>query len=347
MPRLARPLLACLLLCTLARPGWAEDSPEAAAATDPAASNAESPDETLSIERVPLPERSELDTRALQRQLELKEQQQLQAAEEDFLALWLPANSGEAKGAVILLPGDNESADWPQVIGPLRRKLPGGGWHSLSVTLPDANSEAPPVREAETESSAAEEAPETDATEEDTPSGEDTPAPEEGDETEQQLADAPAPTATPQTPEARREAHGKRVMARIEAAIALAEQQQAPSIVLLGHGSGAYWAAHYLSERQPENVRHLLLVSASLPSGYGPPLDELIPTLKLPTGDFYYKDQLPERQAASRRMQASKRQQHPTYIQIAMKALPGNRETEQEQLYRRIRGWLSLQVQDK
>jgi hypothetical protein len=46
-------------------------------------------------------------------------------------------------------------------------------------------------------------------------------------------------------------------------------------------------------------------------------------------------------------MQASKRQKHPSYIQIAMKALPGNRETEQEQLYRRIKGWLTLNIQAK
>ena len=30
-----------------------------------------------------------------------------------------------------------------------------------------------------------------------------------------------------------------------------------------------------------------------------------------------------------------------------MKALPGNREAEQEQLYRRIRGWLTLKLQVK
>ena len=130
-------------------------------------------------------------------------------------------------------------------------------------------------------------------------------------------------------------------------AIAFAAEQQARSIVLLGHGSGAYWAARYLAERQPAEVRNLLVVAANVPAGYSPPLDELIPQLQLATGDFYYKDQLLDRQAASRRMQASKRQKHPSYIQIAMKALPGNIEAEQEQLYRRLRGWLTLKIQAK
>lgn len=349
MHRLARSLLPFLLLYSLANLAWAEESQAAAPPTDSAASDNDAAGETPSLERAPLPERSAVDSQALQRQLELKEQQTLQAGEDSFLALWLPANSGEAKGAVILLPGDNESADWPQVIGPLRRKLPDAGWHSLSLTLPDPNSEAPPLRQAETEPAAPTEAtPATDDSapgDEAAPPDEETPAPEEASETEQLVADSAEPADTADNAETRRTAHAERVLARIAAAITLAEQQQAASIVLLGHGSGAYWAARYLSERQPEQIRHLLLVSASLPAGYGPPLDELIPTLKLPTGDFYYKDQLNDRQAASRRMQASKRQQHPTYVQIAMKALPGNRETEQEQLYRRIRGWLTLQIQ--
>ncbi len=335
MHRLARFLLQFSLLCCLTNMTWAEESQE----TAPPADSAASP------ERVPVPERSEVDSQALQRQLALKEQQTLQAGEDSFLALWLPANSGEAKGAVIFLPGDNESADWPQVIGPLRRKLPDDGWHSLSVTLPDPKSEAPPLRHTEAESVTPTEA--TPPTDDSTPDDgaaqpdEETPAPEEASEAEQLLADGANDAET------RHKAHAERVMARIEAAITLAEQQQAPSIVLLGHGSGSYWAARYLNERQPKQIRHLLLVSATLPAGYGPPLDELIPTLKLPTGDFYYKDQLSDRQAASRRMQASKRQQHPTYIQIAMKALPGNPETAHEQLYRRIRGWLTLQIQGK
>ncbi len=156
----------------------------------------------------------------------------------------------------------------------------------------------------------------------------------------------PTASATPSLEE-RQKAHAERVLARIEASIGFAEQQQAKTIVLLGHGSGAYWAARYLAERKQAKVSNLLLVAAELPAGFTPPLDELIPQLQLATGDFYYKDQVADRQAALKRSQASKRQKHPAYIQVAMKALPGNREAEQEQLYRRIKGWLTLKVQAK
>ncbi|MHA5656568.1 DUF3530 family protein, partial [Pseudomonas aeruginosa] len=66
---------------------------------------------------------------------------------------------------------------------------------------------------------------------------------------------------------------------------------------------------------------------------------------KLATGDFYYRDARADREAARLRMQAGKRQKHPAYVQIVMQALPADPKAEQEQLYRRIRGWLSLHLQ--
>ena len=332
-------LFSLLLALLLVQPLQAEESDSATPEASP-----ETPAETP---RAPLPERSEVDATALEQRVEQKEQQQLKAGEEPFLALWLPANVAEPSGAVIIVPGDDESADWPQGVGPLRSKLPNGGWHSLSLTLPDPNSDAPPVRIAEpapTEEPAADAAP--------TPAenaAENSPA---ADEAAAQTTDSPLDSAeTAETKlkaiEEQRKAHAERVLARIEAAIGFAEQQQAKRIVLLGHGSGAYWAARYLAERKPDQIKNLLLVAAQLPAGYTPPLDELIPQLQLATGDFYYKDLATDRQAALKRSQASKRQKHPSYIQIAMKALPGNREAEQEQLYRRIRGWLTLKLEAK
>ncbi|RMH82057.1 DUF3530 family protein [Pseudomonas sp. AOB-7] len=319
MPARFSPLALALLL---ALPVLAEqqDSPPGSAAA------AETPSEDAAPERPALPERSVSEAQALEQRLEQREQQWLQAGDERFLALWLPANVGEPSGAVILLPGDAENADGATAVGPLRRKLPDGGWHSLSLTLPDPDHDAPPLRLPEPPTSAA-----TEAAADDEAPGEAEAAP----------SAAPDPTANDA---ARRSAHAQRLMARIDAGIAFARQQQASRIVLLGHGSGAYWAAQYLAERQPEDIHNLLLVAAAVPAGFSPPLDELVPQLELATGDFYYKDQAGDRQAALRRLQASKRVKHPTYVQVAMKALPGNRGIEQEQLYRRLRGWLSLNI---
>ena len=41
------------------------------------------------------------------------------------------------------------------------------------------------------------------------------------------------------------------------------------------------------------------------------------------------------------RVQAAKRTKNDGYKQVSLKTLPGNSSAEQEQLYRRVRGWLS------
>ena len=332
--------LTLLLPCTT--PTWAEEQAPAApaeaapATTDsPADASAETP-AAPPTEHVAVPERSENEAQALEQQLPNAEQQQLAASDGNFLALWKPANAAEASGVVILIPGDSESADWPQAIGPLRNKLPDVGWSSLSLTLPDPHDQAPQVAPAPAPSETANATAETDPAAPATDTAQDaTPA-----ATTQAIA---APEAGPLT-QATPEQHAERVLARIQAAVAFAQTQKPKRIVLLGHGSGGYWAARYLGSSPSPEVQNLLLVAATVPEGFSPPLEELVPGLKLAVGDFYYKDQPADRTAALKRQQASKRQTQPAYVQVAMKALPGNPATEQEQLFRRIRGWLSLDV---
>ena len=368
-----RTLLCLMLLLPLALPVQGENSvtpaADAAAAAPAAAAPAaaatptstepatdEAPAAEPEAASPTLDERSQVEAKALERQLPPGGQQQLQAGADTFLALWQPANVGEPSGVVILLPGDGESADAPRAIGPLRHKLPDVGWHSLSLTLPDPkDAPLPPVLPLATHEPEASAADASAPASEGTPTGEaaaaaatetqpgapESPADPSTSPAEANAVPAPAPLLTP---EEQSKAHAERVLARIEAGIAFAEQQQATTLVLLGHGSGAYWAARYLAERKPAQVKNLLLVAAEVPAGFSPPLEELVPGLQLATGDFFYKDQAVDRTAATTRLQASKRQKHPAYIQVAMKALPGNPAVEQEQLYRRIRGWLSLQI---
>jgi dienelactone hydrolase len=300
-------------------------------AADPAPAAEENTAEEKPLERQPLPERSQEEATALERKIPAQEQQQLQAGTDTYLALWKPANTAEPKGAVIIIPGTGETVDWPQAIGPLRRKLPDAEWSSLSITLPDLRSDviapriveaAPAPKPAETGSK--------DST---------TAAPIE------QVAGGEADVADKAVTEATEEqskADAERIFARIDAAIAFAEQQSARSIVVLGHGSGAYWAARYLSEKQPSQVEKLVMVAARTPVAATPGLAELTPTLKLPTADIFYKDKVLDRNAALERLQASKRLKSSAFNQVALKALPDTK-AEQEQLFRRVRGWLNPQ----
>jgi pimeloyl-ACP methyl ester carboxylesterase len=341
-----RQLLLCLLVAGLSSacvyaeetppstPASPADSPEAATEA-PAAADAQS---TPQVPRAAFIERSQAEAQALAQQLEAKQQQQLQGADESFLALWLPANVAEPSGVVVLLPGSEESADQPNSIGPLRRKLPDAGWHSLSLSLPSPASDIPLQRPV----AATAAAPSTEAEPPATDEAASEPKQAEQPATESQAAPVAVDSAK-QLAEQRSD-YSKRVLARIEAGLKFAAEHNAQSITLLGHGSGAYWAARYLQENKDAKVQQLIVLDPLLPAGYQPELDELLPALKQPTADLFDNSEATSRQAALKRLQASKRLKHPSYSQVALKALPGNPEVDEEQTYRRIRGWLTEQA---
>ena len=319
--------LALILPCTLP-----------VQAADPAPAKAAEAKEPPPPEYAPLLPRTQEDALALQRSLPQADLQQLQAGDDSFLALWKPANSDDPKGAVVLVPGADESADWPQAIGPMRSRFPDIGWASLSITLPDALSDGSDPRQ------------------------DDTPAPDaatDKDNKEAPKKDAPKDAASPEASAAataekeaaaaaekaaaaadRAKAEAERIFARIDSAVAFAQQNKARTIVLLGHGSGAYWAARYISEKPSPLIQRFVMVSAQEPAEANPLLAALVPTLKVKTSDFIYKGWPNEQRAALDRLQASKRVKGAGFNQITLTASPGNKAAEQEQLFRRVRGWL-------
>ncbi len=297
----------------------------------------------VAVDRPPLPSRSATMAADLLRQLPPSEFISLTADKDDFVALWRPANVAEPKGVIVLLPGEGESTNWPRGIGPLRRGLPDHGWHTLSLSLPDSPGLLlPPATEQTPEQPTDEPEPEQ-PTEEPPPSEAgylpeeaaavpDEPAADDGD------AQDPAETAAPKPEQA------EQITARIEAALTFARSKQPAAIVLLGQGTGGYWAARYLQQRAPADVRHLLVIQPRQPEGQDEPLAQLVPTLKLATGDFYYKDSGSEQRTARERLNASRRIQHPAYRQVGLPQQTGDRPSDQEVLVRRVRGWLKREI---
>jgi hypothetical protein len=306
-----------------------------ASAADPAPT-AESAAEPV-IERAPLLTRSQEDALALEGRLPAADQQQLQAGDDTFLALWKPANSDDPKGAVIIVPGADESADWPDTIGPLRRRFPDIGWASLSLTLPDVQSDFSQPREAEAAPAENAGADKPKDTANEAPKDA---AAAEADKAAAAEKEAAATASTAAAAEEQAKAEADRIFARIESAISFAQQNKARSIVLLGHGSGAYWAARFLSERPSPLIQKFVMVTALEPIDTKPSLTELIPALKMKTSDFVYKDQVQAREAATERLQTSKRTKNAGFTQVGLTAIPGNAEAEQEQMFRRVRGWI-------
>jgi hypothetical protein len=308
-------------------------APASAADPEPGKEPAAEP----AIERAPLLPRSQEDALALEGRVPHADQQQLQAGDDTFLALWKPANSDDPKGAVIIVPGADESADWPDTVGPLRRRFPDIGWASLSLTLPDVQSDFSQPREIEAAPA------ENNATEKPKEAPKEAPkdaAAVEADKAATAEKEAAATAATAAAAEEKAKAQAEHIFARIESAISFAQQHKARSIVLLGHGSGAYWAARFLSERPSPLIQKFVMVAAHEPLDAKPLLVELIPTLKMKTSDFVYKEQVQAREAATERLQTSKRTKNAGFTQIGLTAIPGNEDAEQEQMFRRIRGWI-------
>jgi len=320
MPPLNRSALPALCLSLLFTSAFCAQATE----TPPAATQ-------KPAERQPLPERSQEEANALERRIPQQEQQQLQAGSDSFLALWKPANSGETEGVVIIVPGTGESADWPQAIGPLRQKLPDAAWGTLSLSLPDLSLDTLPPRLIEAPKAAVE-----------TSSKDASTVAKPVEQAASAEAEGTDPAVVPGD-DNRDKTDATRIFARIDAALAFAQTQNARSVVLLGHGTGAWWAARYLSEKQPAQVQKFVMVAAQTPLAGQPDLQQLAPTLKLATADFFYQDNAQASKAAQERAQASKRLKNDNYKQVSLKAIPGNSPAAQEQLYRRVRGWLSPQ----
>lgn len=308
-------------------------APPLLAADEPAPSK-DAPAAEAPVERAAFPSRSQEDALALERQLPQAEQQQLQAGDESFLALWKPANTDSPKGAVIVIPGAGENADWPNAVGPLRRKLPDVGWSSLSLTMPDALEDGVVARAPDAEPAAAN----ADA-EADKAKPKDTPV----DPAAAAEAEAAATAARAAADAEQAKAVSERIFARIESAVAFAQQNKARSIALIGHGSGAYWAARYMSEKASPAVQKLVMVTAQDTGRDTPSLLEILPTLKVATADFVEKDRPVASKQAQARLDASKRVKGGKFTQTTLNAIPGNSAADQEQLARRVRGWLESQ----
>jgi pimeloyl-ACP methyl ester carboxylesterase len=312
-------------------------------AADPAPAKPAEVKEPPPPEYAPLLQRTQEDAIALERSLPQADLQKLQAGDDNFLALWKPANTDDPKGTVVIVPGADESADWPEAVGPLRRKLPDAGWASLSITLPDALSDGSDPRE---EDAATGEASTGDKDKKEAAKKEPAKdAPKDAAATEASAAaaaekEAAATAAKAAAAQEREKAAADRIFARIDSAIAFAQQNKARTIVLLGHGNGAYWAARYTSEKPSPLVQHFVMVSAREPVDAKPLLAALVPTLKVKTSDFVFKGWPNEQRAAQDRLQASKRVKGSAFTQIQLTAIPGNKAAEQEQMFRRVRGWL-------
>lgn len=76
---------------------------------------------------------------------------ELNAAGEQFIALWEPDRSGSPIGALLIAHGEGQTADWPNTLHPLRTNIVTHGWATLSISLPNPQGPHVPKRQVEGE----------------------------------------------------------------------------------------------------------------------------------------------------------------------------------------------------
>lgn len=318
-------------------------APQFGAAQEPQPPQQKPADEAPTTPRSAVQPRSAALADGLRRQLDRAAQLQL-GGDDAFLALWQPANTAKPRGVLIIVPSEGETADWPRVVAPLRRALPEHGWHTLSLTPTDAMTD--PLARLTTPAQAAPSAPAEDEAAEDDIDADASPQPADAGYLPEQTApsdDEPSAAPTPPEQDATPASHVDRMQARLAAAVEHARSAKPAEIVLVGHGTGAYWASQYLAQVQPKDIRQLIVIDPHRPASAEQSLEYLLSALPTAVGDFHTDERPAAQRQALQRRNAARRAGHPDYRQVALPTLAADRDGAQQQLVRRVRGWLDRQ----
>lgn len=210
----------------------------------------------------------------------------------NFPALFKERNIALKRGIVIIFPDSRTHSSWPVFIQTLRNELPQDGWATLSLVLPIPQTPDLPLRtlpslkrlsnasESETEDAqqASEETPV------DTPNNEtQTPA-------DEPVATAEEPNTTAEPASSAEQLNNATYISQLGlAAIQAAQARGYETIILLGVGDGAVWAAALGAniKDQVDGVGLLMLDAEQSIDINAQSLRSLVPLLELPVMDIY------------------------------------------------------------
>ncbi|MBB1488611.1 DUF3530 family protein [Oceanospirillum sediminis] len=356
--RLANPVLRLAMALTLSAcvstQVWSADDEEAIKDEELAEEEPAKPKEPPKPHVTP--DADETRFEFLARQSDPREIMQLTALDEEVLALFLPENQAQARGAVLILHEEDTHPDWPTVVNPVRTLLPDYGWATITVAIPSPGPAIQPERTlAATEVFS--QMPDEEETEEDAPAAEEgaeeeladeaDDGPVKNDEEGDELGGEDEADAPPPVPEKPKAPVAERVKARIDAALAQLQSMNYNNVVLMGHGVGAAWLLGYLKEQPLEPTQPLIMVQARLPfHDIGLDLPGLLGEQQRPVLDLYYADSRFALKMAKQRADFARRSGNPGYRQTR---LPGNSVNGQtdargRRVVQSVRGWLDSRL---
>ena len=270
------------------------------------------------------------------------------------LAFWQEELSGDAKGALLILPRPGENALENPLLYALQQQLPKHGWATLTLGMievptlqvperPAPRPQAPPINAAEASNSTASATDETKVVYQEPPN---------------EVADAS--TAVTSSPSKKSEApswekYSIEVENRVHAAVAWLNEKGQYNIAIIGEGLGAYGALAYLhgDNTQTPNMKNLETknqkalidrpIRALVMVGIDPPPNQTAPqvlltTAEIPTLDIYSKDLKLAQTGAQARKQSAKKHQYQLYIQKPLP--PYSLDVSTDKTVKIIRGFL-------
>ena len=223
-----------------------------------------------------------------------------------FLSLYRPAQGNDQQGCIIMLHGNNEHPNWPNVINPIRVSMTKNSWCTLSIEIPDSmNKEALSFIQNKT-TAANEEELSTDKTDEDK-------------------------ILLP---------NEDVIFGRINTSIDFLNQKGVTDISLLGYGTGATYALKYSINNLESGA--LMLISATMPNKISPyPFATMLANSRQAILDYYIEPNQLDKQYANARLTSMSQRETKTPLYTQIKVTSNSQYAiDEKQLLRRVRGFL-------
>ena len=244
-------------------------------------------------------------------------------ADNQYLGLFSSNHNRSFIGNIILLHDNQQHPDWPGVIHQLRTELPGHGWTTLSIAVPDTVT--PPTIKMPTKKQLNKDKADTQAE----PFNEMESATQAMEAKQKAALSTKAAEHTP-----------TQVGLRIQEGIQFLKKKNRKPIVIVAVGISASWAANRISKMPLPNISGLVMIDAEQ--------TQLSPTYNLSQDTAalktYTLDIVPEFNQRSnhlQRKQATIRSRHPRFQQRIIPGAHGLSQDNAPLIVKTVRGWVT------
>ncbi len=267
----------------------------------------------------------------------------LDSASGKFMGLWQRDKSDTTYGAILILHGDGQSAEWPHSVKALRKNLSLHGWATLAIALPNTDKPEIPPRPAIK--------PEMKTAESDSKPPEaknmDTPPPEKVQDSEPSDSIMAESKQTKSAEEISKD--------RLESSINFLKEKGQYNIVIVGHGNSAIRAAKYIYDitseagasqakmgKMQRPIRALIFIEAR---NHVTPNNKSLTTYlndpNLPILDIYFGDHFLDHMETRKRKVLAREKNIKHYYQLKVLRPSDSTLDNENRLTRRVRGFLN------